>query len=82
MARRTGKPPFEVTLVPKVDGIDLEEVVAHIRRSGFSGLCGVDPDNTIDMSIRAKNPPDAERFARSLLDPDYADLFRVRAGIS
>jgi hypothetical protein len=82
MARRAGRPPFEVTLIPHSDDLDLQEVVDHIRRGGFSGLCGVDPDNTIDMSIRAKNPPDAERSAHSMLEPDYAARFKIHVGIS
>lgn len=66
-----------MTLTPKTDDVDLEEVVAHIRAGGFDGLCGVDPDETIDMSIRASNPPAARERAESLLEPDYVGMFRV-----
>ena len=77
MSRRAGKPPWPVTLTPKTDEIDLEEVVAHIRAGGFAGLCGVDPDETIDMSVRASNPTAARERAQSLLEPDYAGMFWV-----
>lgn len=76
MAKRAGKPPWPVTLVPKTDDVDLQEVVDFIRTQGFTGLCGVDPDETIDMSIRASNPTAARERAESLLEPNYTGLFR------
>jgi hypothetical protein len=76
MARRAGNPPWPITLSPngRTDA-DLHEVVVHIRRSGFAGLCGVDPNDTIDMSIRAKNPQAARARAESLLEPDFVSVF-------
>jgi len=61
--------------------VDLYEVVAHIRQSGFSGLCGVESDNSsIDMSIRAKNPQAARDQAEHLVAPDYEGLFIIGLG--
>lgn len=67
-------------MVPKTDDIDLREVVADFRACGFEGFCGV-AEGAIDLTIHAKNPPDAERQARSLLEPDYAGLFRINVGM-
>lgn len=82
MAKRAGGPPWPVALTPKTGAdVDLHEVVAHIRQSGFSGLCGVEPDNSsIDMSIRAKNPQAAREQAERLLEPNFEGLFTIGFG--
>jgi sugar phosphate isomerase/epimerase len=82
MAKRAGSPPWPVALTPKTGtDVDLHEVVTHIRQSGFSGLCGVEPDNSsIDMSIRAKNPQAARDGAERLIAPDYEGLLIIGLG--
>ena len=82
MAKRAGSPPWPVALTPKPGtDVDLHEVVAHIQQSGFSGLCGVEPDNSsIDMSIRAKNPQAARDRAERLIALDYEGLFIIGLG--
>jgi len=82
MAKRAGSPPWPVTLIPNTGtDVDLHEVVAHIRQSGFSGLCGVEPDNSsIDMSIRAKNPQAARERAERLLEPSFDGFFTIGLG--
>ena len=82
MAKRAGSPPWPVELTRKAGtDVDLHEVVAHIRQSGFSGLCGVEPDNSsIDMSIRAKNPQAARERAERLLEPNFEGLFTIGLG--
>jgi sugar phosphate isomerase/epimerase len=82
MAKRAGSPPWPVTLTPTTGtDVDLHEVVAHIRQSGFSGLCGVEPDNSsIDMSVRAKNPQAARERTERLLEPNFEGLFTIGLG--